>query len=131
MEAKRFGKRDKGLLCASVGATARFEATLCTLALNHQWIPPTINYQNADPVRPRHRSHSWSQREFNYVMSNSFWIRWNHSCVILGRVHEFRLQLDSLPAEVNQYVSKNAAHCPISSSDIKRPNTIRYNGRRA
>jgi 3-oxoacyl-[acyl-carrier-protein] synthase II len=87
-EAKRIPvSGTKGYYAHPLGATGAIEATLCTLALNHQWIPPTINYQNADPqcdldIVPNHGRNA----NLNYVMSNSFGFGGINSCVILGRV---------------------------------------------
>ncbi|MEY2440430.1 MAG: 3-oxoacyl-[acyl-carrier-protein] synthase, partial [Verrucomicrobiota bacterium] len=40
----------KGYYAHPLGATGAIEATLCSLALDKKWIPPTINYENADPA---------------------------------------------------------------------------------
>src|SRR5213075_580264 len=40
----------KGYHAHPLGATGAIEAALCALALDRQWIPPTINYQNPDPA---------------------------------------------------------------------------------
>src|SRR3954470_20855661 len=63
----------KGYYSHPLGATGAIEATLAALALQHQWIPPTINYQNADPacdldIVPK----KGRAAGLNYVMSNSF-----------------------------------------------------------
>ena len=72
-----------------LGATGAIEAALCALALDRQWIPPTINYQNADPacdldVVPNHGR----EAELNYVMSNSFGFGGINACVVLGKLRE-------------------------------------------
>jgi 3-oxoacyl-[acyl-carrier-protein] synthase II len=77
----------KGYYAHPLGATGAIEATLCALALDRQWIPPTINYQNADPacdldVVPNHGRNA----KLDYVMSNSFGFGGINACVILGRV---------------------------------------------
>src|SRR5881398_324283 len=77
----------KGYYAHPLGATGAIEAALCTLALDRQWIPPTINYQNPDPacdldVVPNHGR----KAQLNYVMSNSFGFGGINACVILGRV---------------------------------------------
>ncbi|HEY2124487.1 MAG TPA: beta-ketoacyl-[acyl-carrier-protein] synthase family protein [Chthoniobacterales bacterium] len=77
----------KGYYAHPLGATGAIEASLCALALKHQWIPPTINYANPDPtcdldVVPKHGR----QAELNYVMSNSFGFGGINACVILGQV---------------------------------------------
>ena len=75
----------KGYYSHPLGATGAIEAMLATLALQHQWIPPTINYANADPacdldVVPNHGRDA----KLTYVMSNSFGFGGINACVILG-----------------------------------------------
>src|SRR5438552_5643813 len=76
----------KGYYADPLGATGAIEAALCALALDRQWIPPTINYQNPDPacdldVVPNHGRDA----QLNYIMSNSFGFGGINACVILGR----------------------------------------------
>jgi 3-oxoacyl-[acyl-carrier-protein] synthase II len=77
----------KGFYSHPLGATGAIEAALCALALDRQWIPPTINYANPDPacdldVVPNHGR----EAELNYVMSNSFGFGGINACIILGKV---------------------------------------------
>ena len=77
----------KGYHAHPLGATGAIEAAICALALDRQWIPPTINYQNPDPacdldVVPNHGR----EAKLNYVMSNSFGFGGINACVVLGRV---------------------------------------------
>jgi 3-oxoacyl-[acyl-carrier-protein] synthase II len=77
----------KGYYAHPLGATGAIEAALCALALDRQWVPPTINYGNPDPacdldIVPRHGR----EAELNYVMSNSFGFGGINACVVLGRV---------------------------------------------
>jgi 3-oxoacyl-[acyl-carrier-protein] synthase II len=77
----------KGYTAHPLGATGAIEAALCALALDRQWIPPTINYHNADPacdldVVPNHGR----KAELEYVMSNSFGFGGINACVILGKL---------------------------------------------
>jgi 3-oxoacyl-[acyl-carrier-protein] synthase II len=70
-----------------LGATGAIETAICALALEHQWVPPTLNRDNPDPacdldVVPHHGR----DVELNYVMSNSFGFGGINACVILGRV---------------------------------------------
>ena len=79
----------KGYYAHPLGATGAIEATLATLALQNQWIPPTINYQNPDSacdldIVPNHGRPG----ELNYVMSNSFGFGGINACVILGRFRD-------------------------------------------
>jgi 3-oxoacyl-[acyl-carrier-protein] synthase II len=77
----------KGYHAHPLGATGAIEAAICALALDRQWIPPTINYANPDPacdldVVPNHGRAA----ELNYVMSNSFGFGGINACIILGKV---------------------------------------------
>jgi 3-oxoacyl-[acyl-carrier-protein] synthase II len=77
----------KGYHAHPLGATGAIEAAICALALDRQWVPPTINYQNPDPacdldIVPNHGRAT----ELNYVMSNSFGFGGINGCVVLGRV---------------------------------------------
>src|SRR6184192_282842 len=79
----------KGYHAHPLGATGAIEAALCALALDRQWVPPTINYQNPDPtcdldVVPNHGRAA----ELDYVMSNSFGFGGINACIVLGRVRD-------------------------------------------
>jgi 3-oxoacyl-[acyl-carrier-protein] synthase II len=79
----------KGYYAHPLGATGAIEAALCALALDRQWIPPTINYENADPacdldVVPNHGR----EAKLNYVMSNSFGFGGINASLILGRARD-------------------------------------------
>lgn len=69
-----------------LGATGAIEAAICALALDENWVPPTLNRENPDPacdldVVPNHGH----DVELNYVLSNSFGFGGINSCVILGK----------------------------------------------
>jgi len=77
----------KGYYAHPLGATGAIETALSALALDRQWVPPTINYRNPDSacdldVVPN-LGHT---AELNYVMSNSFGFGGINACVVLGRV---------------------------------------------
>src|SRR6201993_1042946 len=77
----------KGYHAHPLGATGAIEACICALALDRQWVPPTINYQNPDPscdldVVPNHGRAA----ELNYIMSNSFGFGGINASIVLGRV---------------------------------------------
>ena len=79
----------KGYYAHPLGATGAIEAALCCLAMEKQWVPPTINYQNADPacdldVVPNHGRAA----ELNYIMSNSFGFGGINASIVLGRVRD-------------------------------------------
>jgi 3-oxoacyl-[acyl-carrier-protein] synthase II len=72
-----------------LGATGAIEAAICALALDQQWVPPTINYQYPDPacdldIVPNHGRAA----ELKCIMSNSFGFGGINACVILGRVRD-------------------------------------------
>ena len=71
-----------------LGATGAIETALCALAIEHGWIPPTLNRVHPDPacdldVVPN----EGRAAELNYVLSNSFGFGGINSCVVLGRLH--------------------------------------------
>jgi 3-oxoacyl-[acyl-carrier-protein] synthase II len=77
----------KGYTAHPLGATGAIEAAISALALDRQWIPPTINYQNPDPacdldIVPNHGR----EAKLNYVMSNSFGFGGINACVVLGKI---------------------------------------------
>jgi 3-oxoacyl-[acyl-carrier-protein] synthase II len=70
-----------------LGATGAIEAAICALAIDRNWIPPTLNREYPDPacdldVVPQ----QGREAKLNYVLSNSFGFGGINSCVILGRV---------------------------------------------
>lgn len=72
-----------------LGATGAIEATICTLALEYQYIPPTLHRENPDEacdldVVPDHGRAA----KLNYVMSNSFGFGGINACVILGKLRD-------------------------------------------
>ena len=77
----------KGYYAHPLGATGAIEAALCALALDRQWVPPTINYQHADPacdldIVPN----NGREAKLTHVMSNSFGFGGINACVVLGKV---------------------------------------------
>jgi 3-oxoacyl-[acyl-carrier-protein] synthase II len=77
----------KGYYAHPLGATGAIEATLCALAMERQWVPPTINYQNPDPtcdldIVPNHGRAA----ELSYIMSNSFGFGGINASIVLGKL---------------------------------------------
>src|SRR4029077_8379639 len=77
----------KGYHAHPLGASGAIEAALCALAIDRQWVPPTINYQNSDPtcdldVVPNHGRAA----ELNYIMSNSFGFGGINASIVLGKI---------------------------------------------
>lgn len=76
----------KGYTAHPLGATGAMEAAICAVALEENWIPPTLSWANADPacdldIIPNHGRAA----TLNYVMSNSFGFGGINACVVLGR----------------------------------------------
>src|SRR5439155_1035213 len=79
----------KGYYAHPLGATGAIEAALCALALDRQWVPPTINYQNLDPACDLDIVQNHGRAVgLNYVMSNSFGFGGINACVVMGRVRD-------------------------------------------
>jgi 3-oxoacyl-[acyl-carrier-protein] synthase II len=77
----------KAFTAHALGATGAMEGAICALALDRNWIPPTLNRTNPDPacdldVVPDHGR----EAKLNYVMSNSFGFGGINACVIFGRL---------------------------------------------
>src|SRR5436190_3802183 len=72
-----------------LGATGAIEATICALALEHQYVPPTLHREHPDEacdldVVPHHGRAT----KLNYIMSNSFGFGGINACVILGNLRD-------------------------------------------
>ena len=70
-----------------LGATGAIEAALCALAIDRDWVPPTLNRENPDPACdlddvPQHGR----EAVLDHVMSNSFGFGGINACIVLGRV---------------------------------------------
>jgi 3-oxoacyl-[acyl-carrier-protein] synthase II len=90
-----FGDHAKRLLVSGtkaytahpLGATGAIEAAICALAIDRNWVPPTLNRENPDPVCDLDViPHHGREAKLNYVLSNSFGFGGINSCVVLGRV---------------------------------------------
>lgn len=69
-----------------LGATGAIEAAICALALEHRWIPPTLNRNHPDPACDLDVVPNYGRAaELNYVLSNSFGFGGINSCILLGR----------------------------------------------
>jgi 3-oxoacyl-[acyl-carrier-protein] synthase II len=72
-----------------LGATGAIEGTICVLALEHQYVPPTLHRDHPDEscdldVVPHHGRAA----KLDYVMSNSFGFGGINACVILGKLRD-------------------------------------------
>jgi 3-oxoacyl-[acyl-carrier-protein] synthase II len=72
-----------------LGASGALEAIICTLAIQDNILPPTINYETPDPVcdldyvpnKPR-------KAEPTNIMSNSFGFGGHNATLVLSRFKE-------------------------------------------
>jgi 3-oxoacyl-(acyl-carrier-protein) synthase len=63
----------KGMMGHSLGAAGAIEAVVCLLALQHQFLPPNINFRNPDPDLDLNVVANESRAaEIDIVLSNSF-----------------------------------------------------------
>jgi len=71
-----------------MGASGALEAMFCTLALRDGRIPPTINYEVADPECDLDYTPNESrQLKLERVMSNSFGFGGHNATIILGQLN--------------------------------------------
>lgn len=70
-----------------LGASGGVEFVVCTLALQNQVAPPTINLDNPDPdCDLDYIPHEARPLRLNRVMSNSFGFGGHNACLVLGKV---------------------------------------------
>lgn len=63
----------KAMHAHALGATGAMEAAVCCLALQHGWIPPTLNLENPDPACDLdYVPHTGRDADLQTVLSNSF-----------------------------------------------------------
>jgi 3-oxoacyl-[acyl-carrier-protein] synthase II len=89
-----FGKRaylipvssTKSMHAHTLGAAGALEGIVCMLALQHGFVPPTINYQDSDPQCDLDYVTSGSRKaDLRIVLSNSFAFGGNNTTVIFGK----------------------------------------------
>ncbi len=71
-----------------LGAAGAIESIACILAMNHHFVPPTINHFNDDPeIDPKLNLtfNQMQEREINVAMSNTFGFGGHNSTVIFKR----------------------------------------------
>jgi 3-oxoacyl-[acyl-carrier-protein] synthase II len=72
-----------------LGATGAIEAAICALAIDRDFLPPTLNLNDPDPdllldFVPNHAR----TRRIDYALSNAFGFGGINSCIVLGRTVE-------------------------------------------
>jgi 3-oxoacyl-[acyl-carrier-protein] synthase II len=92
-----FGKRaysipvssTKSMHAHTLGASGALEGIVSVLALQHGFIPPTINYQDSDPLCDLDYVTTGSRKaDLRAVLSNSFAFGGNNTTLIFGRYSE-------------------------------------------
>ncbi len=76
----------KSMIGHTMGAASAIETVACCLALEHDFLPPTMNYDEPDPECDLDYvpNHARSQR-VNVIMNNSFAFGGNNASLVLGR----------------------------------------------
>lgn len=70
-----------------LGAAGSVEAVFSILALSHQFVPATLNYEEPDPECDLDYVPNEAQdHKFDYVLSNSFGFGGTNACLLFGRV---------------------------------------------
>ncbi|OPY83938.1 MAG: 3-oxoacyl-(acyl-carrier-protein) synthase 2 [Smithella sp. PtaU1.Bin162] len=79
----------KAMTAHTLGAAGALEAIVSLLALQHGFIPPTINYRNPDPLCDLDYVTDGSRpADLRIVLSNSFAFGGNNTTLILGKYDE-------------------------------------------
>ncbi len=74
----------KSMTAHSFGAVGAIEAIVCVQAINHDVIPPTINYRVPDPECDLHYTpNQAAQREVRVAMTNSFGFGGHNASLVL------------------------------------------------
>lgn len=76
----------KSMIGHSIGAAGAIEAVVCSLAIEYQVVPPTINYENQDPECDLDYVPKVArQAKVGAVLSNSFGFGSNNACLVLKK----------------------------------------------
>ena len=77
----------KGMMGHSLGAAGAIEAIVSLLALQHQLLPPNINFRDPDPeLRLNIIANEARQAEFDCVLSNSFGFGGTNASIVLRKM---------------------------------------------
>lgn len=70
-----------------LGATGAMEAVICCLAMENNWVPPTLSHQVPDPACDLDIvANEGREKPLRHILSNSFGFGGINSCIVLGRV---------------------------------------------
>lgn len=79
----------KSMIGHALGAAGGIEAVICVLALKHQMLPPTINYENPDPdCDLDYVPNKARPAQIEYALTNSFGFGGTNACLIFKRYEE-------------------------------------------
>jgi 3-oxoacyl-[acyl-carrier-protein] synthase II len=77
----------KGMHGHALGASGAFEIAISCLAMQHDYLPPTINLQHPDPACDLdYIPNEGRNKRVNTILSNSFGFGGINACLVLGRV---------------------------------------------
>lgn len=75
----------KSMLGHTMGAASAIEAIACCMSVKHNVIPPTINYEEADPECDLDCvPNKAKEKKVKYVLNNSLAFGGNNACVVVG-----------------------------------------------
>ena len=76
----------KSMIGHALGASGALEAVACILAINHNILPPTINYKDSDPeCNLDYVANNSQKSEVNIAMSNSFGFGGHNGVIVLKK----------------------------------------------
>jgi 3-oxoacyl-[acyl-carrier-protein] synthase II len=76
----------KSVMGHCFGAAGAIEAMMCVLAVHEGVLPPTINYENPDPVCDLDYVPNESRKaEVDVALSNAMGLGGHNACVLIGR----------------------------------------------
>ena len=79
----------KSMLGHAMGASGSLEAIACALAIQHQMIPPTINYEQPDAECDlNYTPNNFAKREIRVTLSNSFGLGGQNACLVLKQFNK-------------------------------------------
>ncbi len=73
----------------ALGAAGAIEAVFCLMAMQHNFVPPTMNLDNPDPdCDLNYTPNVGVAREINVVMSNAFGFGGHNAVILLGKYNQ-------------------------------------------